>query len=109
MNLRTEMPATAAFIDALRAEFGKEGIDASIRKGMQGIPGYFHARENGRNVGTPAAPVAPEKIISADRMVIIKENEMETKCSACGQVSKNQSAGNGCHSCQRGIMVPTGK
>lgn len=47
------MPETAAFINALRAVFGKDEINAVIRKGMAGIPGRFHAVENGHEVGTP--------------------------------------------------------
>lgn len=51
-NLRAEMPTVAAFIDALRDTFGKEAIDAQIKKGMQGQP-TFYASENGYTVGTP--------------------------------------------------------
>ena len=54
MNLRDAMPNTAELIDALRESFGAATINASIRKGMAGIPGYFHATENGHEVGTPA-------------------------------------------------------
>lgn len=53
MNLRTAMPETAALIDALREAFGAEGINASIRKGMQGVPGWFYVCEGGHEVGTP--------------------------------------------------------
>jgi hypothetical protein len=44
------MPQTAAFIDAMREAFGAPGIDAAIRAGMRGEPG-FYARENGLEVG----------------------------------------------------------
>ena len=56
MTLRTEMPATAAFIDAMRDEFGKEGIDAAMRAGRDGVPGRFCIRaSDGRVIyGTPA-------------------------------------------------------
>lgn len=50
------MPNTALFIDSLRLEFGKEGIDRSIKRGMKGEAGWFHARENGCSVGTPFDP-----------------------------------------------------
>lgn len=53
MNLRAAMPVTAAFIDDLRAAFGAAAINAEIRKGMAGLPGHFHARENGHEAGTP--------------------------------------------------------
>lgn len=52
-NLRAEMPHVTAFIDDLRAVFGADDINAQIRKGMGGLPGYFHATENGHEVGTP--------------------------------------------------------
>jgi hypothetical protein len=69
-NLRAEMPTTAALIDALRDAFGAEGINANIKKGMAGVPGYFHAAENGREVGTPAADTGTA--ISLADMVIEK-------------------------------------
>lgn len=59
---------TAAFIDDLRAAFGREEIDFAIRRGMGGKPGWFHARECGHEVGTPFEPaewvpaVAPPKV-----------------------------------------------
>ena len=53
--LRDAMPATAAFIDDLREAFGADQINAAIKKGMAGIPGHFHARENGHEAGTPFA------------------------------------------------------
>lgn len=53
MSLRDAMPKTAEFIDALRAAFGAEEINAAIKKGVGGIPGKFYATENGQEVGTP--------------------------------------------------------
>jgi hypothetical protein len=49
-NLRTEMPGTAAWIDTLRAAFGADQIDPSIRAGMKGGTS-FHASENGHEIG----------------------------------------------------------
>lgn len=72
---RAAMPQTAAFIDALREAFGREAIDAQIRKGMSGLPGFFHASEGGRSVGTPSAPARFE--ISAADMVIIPPKKEE--------------------------------
>lgn len=51
-TMREQMPMVTAFIDDLRAAFGKEMIDGQIRKGMRGEP-VFHAVENGHQVGTP--------------------------------------------------------
>lgn len=67
MNLRTAMPTTTAIIDDLRAAFGREDIDAQIKRGMQGIPGFW-AREGGREVGTRLED--GEKFVTGDRMVI---------------------------------------
>jgi hypothetical protein len=50
--MRQAMPAVAGWIDQLRAAFGAEPIDAAIRAGLDGQQ-TFHARENGREVGTP--------------------------------------------------------
>ena len=52
IDLRTEMPKTAAFIDDLRIGFGREYIDNIIRRGMRGEPVFF-AEENGHTIGTP--------------------------------------------------------
>lgn len=69
LNLRAAMPQTTSWIDALREVFGKAEIDAQIRKGMQGLPGFFHARESGHAVGT--ADTRPCRAVSAADMVII--------------------------------------
>ncbi len=53
--LRLAMPHTAGFIDALREAFGASHIDQAIRAGIEGQP-TFWARENGREIGTRAAP-----------------------------------------------------
>lgn len=50
-SMRTEMPNTAAFIDALRDAFGADMINDQIRKGMKGEP-TFYASENGHELGT---------------------------------------------------------
>ena len=52
MSLRDSMPETAAFIDFARAVAGADAVNAAIRKGMAGLPGNFHAVENGQEVGT---------------------------------------------------------
>lgn len=51
-SMRTEMPGTAAFIDAMREAFGADMINDQIRKGMKGEP-TFYASENGHELGTP--------------------------------------------------------
>lgn len=49
------MPEIAAFVASLKAAFGAAVIDDAIRRGKDGEP-TFHARENGRSVGTVEAP-----------------------------------------------------
>jgi hypothetical protein len=70
-NLREEMPTVTAWIDDLRAAFGADGINAQIKKGMAGLPGFFHARENGHDVGTPMPADNPAKVVSVATMVSI--------------------------------------
>lgn len=50
-SLRDAMPSTAAFIDEMRAVFGAEDINASIRAGLDGQP-TFWASEGGAEIGT---------------------------------------------------------
>lgn len=73
MSLRQAMPQTAAWIDELRDAFGADAINASIRKGMAGLPGHFHAEENGRQAGTEFISFGIE--VSAAQMVIQKTEE----------------------------------
>lgn len=70
MNLRSGMPKTTEWIDSLRSAFGKAGIDASIKAGMNGVPGAFYARENGIEVGTPARPAPAGKEIDGTQRVL---------------------------------------
>jgi hypothetical protein len=57
-SLRSEMPHTAKWIDAKRAEYGKAYVDNVVRRaigkdGAKGEPGLFYALENGHVLGTP--------------------------------------------------------
>lgn len=60
-GMRKEMPDTAAFVDAMRAAFGADAIDASIRAGMRGET-TFVATEAGRTVGTPGTVPADGRL-----------------------------------------------
>lgn len=53
LNLRAEMPITAAWIDSLREAFGSDQIDPAIRRGMKGSSD-FYASENGHVLGAQA-------------------------------------------------------
>lgn len=50
-SLRDEMPGVTAFIDDLRAAFGRDYIDGMVRAGMKGAP-VFWAAEGGHELGT---------------------------------------------------------
>lgn len=60
--MRQAMPWVTARIDELRAAFGADLIDPSIRAGIDGQP-TFHAIENGIEVGTPI-PYDPARAVS---------------------------------------------
>ena len=65
--LRQTMPTVTAFIDDLRAAFGREIVDAAIKNGMAGGTD-FYARENGVEVGN--LPPAREGGITLDQIVL---------------------------------------
>jgi hypothetical protein len=46
MNLRTQMPTVAAWVDELRSVFGAASVDPALRRGE------FYAREAGMEAGT---------------------------------------------------------
>jgi hypothetical protein len=64
INMRSVMPATAALIDAFRAEFGVDEVSASVRRGMKGEAGMFWSSEAGHEVGTrdPREGVIPASV-----------------------------------------------
>ena len=69
--LRQTMPTIAAFIDDLRAAFGAECINQSIKAGIDGQP-TFWARENGIEIGTRAPYDANKAIAMSDTVVSSK-------------------------------------
>lgn len=74
------MPITADWIDALRAAFGREDIDAQIRRGMAGEP-VFHAAEAGCEVGTRNA--SRNGSVTAAQMVIEKPTQDAANPARC--------------------------
>lgn len=66
--LRQQMPTVAGWIDDLRAEFGPESINASIKSGIVGQP-TFWAREGGAEIGTRAPHSVENSISLADTLV----------------------------------------
>jgi hypothetical protein len=51
-SMREAMPTVAAFVDELRAVFGADQVDPSIRAGLRGEPNKFWASEAGMELGT---------------------------------------------------------
>lgn len=52
MDLRRQMPETAAWVEARRQEWGAEHVNACIRRALKGEPGLFYAIEAGHVLGT---------------------------------------------------------
>lgn len=50
-HLRKKMPQTAEWIDALRGAFGREMVDAQIKKSMKG-EATFYSKEGEQEFGT---------------------------------------------------------
>ena len=66
--LRQTMPTIAALIDDLRAAFGAECINQSIKAGIDGQP-TFWARENGIEIGTRAPYDATKAVALSDTII----------------------------------------
>ena len=77
-SLRDAMPATAAFIDALREAFGADMVNAAIRAGIDGQP-TFWASENGQEVGTRCRH-DPASAVSLADIQIGPINRTQGKC-----------------------------
>jgi hypothetical protein len=71
------MPATAAFVDYLRAEFGAESVDPSIRAGLKG-DATFCAEEAGHQLGTPATRPDPARLVSVGAFEMAKGSREST-------------------------------
>ncbi len=59
LDLRTQMPETAAWVDQMRQRYGKAHVNACIRDALAGKPGLFYAIEKGHTLGTPFPPTHP--------------------------------------------------
>lgn len=60
VDLRQQMPRTAEWVDRQRLEYGKEHVNACIKRSLAGEQGWFYALERGHVLGTPYAAGAPE-------------------------------------------------
>lgn len=56
VSMRTQMPKVAEMVDQLRAEMGRQWVDACIRAAQAGQPDHFYAIEGGHVLGTPFTP-----------------------------------------------------
>jgi hypothetical protein len=68
-SMRDKMPAVAAFVDALREVFGREEIDAAIRRGLRSDCKpweRFHASESGHTLGQEYRPDPDKTVSTAD-------------------------------------------
>lgn len=54
-DLKRQMPETAKWVEARRAEWGKVHVNDCIRQALAGKPNQFYAVENGHVLGTPFA------------------------------------------------------
>lgn len=70
-SMRDSMPQCAAFVDYLRAEFGADAVDPSIRGGMKGMPTFF-AQERGQTIGTLATLPDPDRCVSVGVVQLAK-------------------------------------
>lgn len=67
VDFRSHMPETAKWVDAKRAEYGAEHVNACIKRAMKGEPGLFYAMERGNVLGTPfpaSHPIAPDQALA---------------------------------------------
>jgi len=53
LDLRTQMPLTAEWVEKKRLEWGKDHVNRCIRDALAGVPGRFYAIEAGHVLGTP--------------------------------------------------------
>ena len=73
-SARTAMPKVTAWIDDLRAAFGRDAIDGQIRAATRdGLP-TFYATEGGHSVGVPL-PAARCEVSAADMVIILPKKD----------------------------------
>lgn len=53
VDLRSQMPETAKWVDEKRKEHGAAFVNGCIRRALAGEPGFFYAFERGHVLGTP--------------------------------------------------------
>ena len=59
VNMREQMPQTARWVDARRAEWGEAYVKQCVQRAMRREPGQFYAVENGHVLGTPFPATSP--------------------------------------------------
>lgn len=59
LDLRSQMPETAKWVEAKRTEYGADHVNTCIKRAMKGEPGQFYAIERGQVLGTPFPSTHP--------------------------------------------------
>lgn len=80
-GLRETMPTVAGWVDDLRAAFGADSINASIKNGMAGGTDFW-ASENGTEIGNR---LGDEGLIWSDKMNLRKTDPKTCDCPVCKQ------------------------
>jgi hypothetical protein len=71
--MRDAMPNVAAFVDALKLQFGTEYIEQMMVRGLRA--GTFYAEENGHTVGQRLVE-NPDRIVAGEHVIIEKPKEL---------------------------------
>lgn len=68
-DMRRQMPETAKWVDARRAQWGADHVNGCIRRALKGEAGQFYAIEGGFVLGTPFMATDP---VAADQEFALK-------------------------------------
>ncbi len=85
LDLRTQMPETAEWVDTKRAEYGAEHVNDCIRRALKGEAGRFYAFERGHILGTPFPATHP---IAEHQALAVKLG-----CSFAGFIAEPDATG----------------
>lgn len=84
-SMRDSMPQCAAFVDYLRAEFGADAVDPSIRAAVRdGLP-TFYAEEGGHQLGESATLGDPARCVSVGVEQLAKGSRVTTEQQHAGE------------------------
>ncbi|MGE3346069.1 MAG: hypothetical protein AB7I35_01400 [Ramlibacter sp.] len=63
VDLRQQMPETAAWVNERRAEWGADHVNSCIKRGLAGEPDQFYAVEAGHVLGAPFATALHGEVV----------------------------------------------